>query len=208
MNKQILSVVLLVFFIFNLKATTTLVSFEAFTHNSKVDLKWIIKTEDANSFFIVERSKDNVLFEEVVRVESVAKGQSYMEYFDSDYSPLEGVSYYRLKQIDSKKEELLNNVVSISYYKPIQPIHPEIAITENPHTATTDFSVLLKGFEGKEVLVVLHNKKGDEFFSKVYLSGTDHHLVAVDPKKRLPKGEYVITASVNNHVYSKSIVVK
>lgn len=191
-----------------LNSGVDLVSFDAFTHAGKVDLKWVTKTENVTAFFIVERSRDGKTFEEVIRVEGVAKGQFYMEYFDADYSPLEGVSYYRLKQTNAKGEELLHNIISVNYNKPITTITPGIAIAQNPESPATDFNVLLKGFEGKQVLVVLRNNKGEEFFSKVYLSATAHHLIALDPQRSLPRGEYIITASVNNQVYCKPISVK
>ena len=213
MRKILLTVLVLV--VFALKGFTTefisdinLVSFEAITHGGKVDLKWVTKTENVNSFFIVERSRDGKLFEEVLRVEGIAKGNFYMEYFDADYTPLEGLSYYRLKQTNAKGEELLHSVISVDYYKPLHSTDPGIAVARNPKASATDIHLLLKGFEGKEVLVVLRNKKGEEFFSKVYLSTTAHHLVGVDPAKSLPKDEYIITACVNNKIYSKSILVK
>ncbi|MFL5754369.1 MAG: hypothetical protein ACJ76F_13240 [Bacteroidia bacterium] len=186
-----------------------LISFEAIINTDKVDLKWVTKAENVNAVFIVEKSKDGKSFEEVMRVTGVGKGNFYMEYFDADYTPIEGVSYYRLKQANETGEEVLHNIVAVSYFKPVTANNPEIAVAANPGTSSTnDFSLLLKGFEGKEVLVVLRNKKGDEFFSKVFLSSTAHYLVALDPERTLPSDEYLVTASVNNKIYSKKITVR
>ncbi len=213
MRKILLSAVYsLAFFVAVTPATASstaieLVSFEVIGHADKVDLKWATRTENVNAVFIIERSRDGKNFEEVTRVSGAGKGNFYMEYFDADYAPLEGVSYYRLKQSNGKGVELLHNPISINYNKPIKAVTPGITIAQNPD-ASNDFSVLLKGFEGKEVLVVLQDKNGEAFFSKVYLSATDHHLVAIDPHKNLSAGEYLVVASVNNKVYSKSITVK
>jgi fibronectin-binding autotransporter adhesin len=186
-----------------------LISFEAIINTDKVDLKWVTKAENVNAVFIVEKSKDGKAFEEVMRVTGAGKGNFYMEYFDADYTPIEGVSYYRLKQANETGEEVLHNIVAVSYFKPVAANNPEIALAANPGTSSVnDFHLLLKGFEGKEVLVVLRNKKGDEFFSKVFLSSTAHYLVALDPERTLPSDEYLVTASVNNKIYSKKITVR
>lgn len=185
-----------------------LVSFEAIINSDKVDLKWVTKAENVNAVFIVEKSKDGKSFEEVMRISGANKGNYYMEYFDADYTPIEGVSYYRLKQANQSGEEVLHNIVAVSYFKPVSATTPEIAVAHNPAGNISDYNVLLKGFEGKEVLVVLRNKKGEEFFSKVFLSSTAHYLVALDAERTLPSGEYLVTASVNNKIYSKKITVR
>jgi hypothetical protein len=192
-----------------LTAGVDLVSFEAIINTDKVDLKWVTKAENVNAVFIVEKSKDGKTFEEVARVAGAGKGNFYMEYFDADYTPIEGVSYYRLKQANPSGEEMLHNVVAVSYFKPVHATNTDISLTTNPGTSNAnDFNLLLKGFEGKEVLVVLRNKKGEEFFSKVFLSSTAHYLVGLDPERALPADEYLITASVNNKIYSKKITVR
>ena len=185
-----------------------LISFEAIINSDKVDLKWVTKTENVNAVFVIEKSKDGKTFEEVMRVTGAGKANFYMEYFDADYTPIEGVSYYRLKQANETGEEVLHNIVAVSYFKPVSASTPEIAVAQAPGNNSTDFNLLLKGFEGKEVLVVLRNKKGDEFFSKIFLSSTAHYLVGLDAERILPPDEYLITASVNNKIYSKKITVR
>ena len=190
-------------------AGVDLVSFEAIINFNKVDIKWVTKTEDVNALFVIEKSKDGVNFEEVMRVTGAGKGNLYMEYFDADYKPSEGISYYRLKQSNETGEEVLHNIIAVNYFKPEEiPTSPEIVVSKSPKGSNSEFNMLLKGFEGKEVLVVLRNKKGDEFFSKVFLSSTSHDLIGIDPDKTIPSGDYLITASVNNKIYSKRIKVR
>jgi hypothetical protein len=185
-----------------------LVSFEALQNNGKIDIKWVTKAEYINSYFVVERSKDGKTFEEVLKVPGNGKGNFYMEYFDADYTPAEGVSYYRLKQVTESSEEIIHSNIVVNYFKPIPVAAPEIAITQSPDTEEQDFNLLLKGFEGKEVLVVLRDKAGNEYFSKVFLSHTQHYLAALDPDNTLPPGDYLVTASTNNKIYSKKLKVR
>ncbi|MCD6066271.1 MAG: hypothetical protein K0S33_1097 [Bacteroidetes bacterium] len=185
-----------------------LVSFEALQNNGKIDIKWVTKAEYVNSYFVVERSKDGKTYEEVLKVPGNGKGNFYMEYFDADYTPSEGLSYYRLKQITTGSEEIIHSNIVVNYFKPVAVTSPEIAIAQSPDHDEQDFSLLLKGFEGKEVLVVLRDKAGNEYFSKVFLSSTQHYLAALDPEQTLVPGEYLITASTNNKIYSKKVKVR
>lgn len=186
-----------------------LVSFEVLQNNNKVDIKWVTKAEFVNSYFVVERSKDGKVYEEVIRMPGNGKGNFYMEYFDADYAPAEGISYYRLKQVTESSENLIHSNIVVNYFKPAEPVtSSDIAVTQNPASQDQEFNLLLKGFEGKEVLVVLRDKAGNEYFSKVFLSATQHYLAALDPERTLKPGEYLVTASSNNKIYSKKIKVR
>jgi len=77
-----------------------------------------------------------------------------------------------------------------------------------PSSKDQEFNLLLKGFEGKEVLVVLRDKAGNEYYSKVFLSATQQYIAALDPERTLKPGEYLVTASSNNKIYSKKIKVR
>ncbi|NQX98097.1 MAG: hypothetical protein HRT73_09495, partial [Flavobacteriales bacterium] len=78
----------------------TLLSFEATANEDKVDLKWSTSTEINNGFFTIERSADAKNWEEIVTTNGAGNSNQTIEYFETDYEPLEGVSYYRLKQTD------------------------------------------------------------------------------------------------------------
>ena len=54
------------------------------------------------------------------------------------------------------------------------------------------------------MLVVLQDKKGKQFFPKVFMNATPQYIAAYDPEQKLPHGEYVVTASVNNKISSKT----
>ena len=183
-----------------------LISFEATQNNEKVDIKWITKTENNASLFVVEKSTDGKNFQEVLKMNGAGKQNFYMEYFDADYQPAEGLSYYRIKQVTSVGEEIIHGSIAVNFFKP--HVASDVEIMQNPDAKKQELNLLLKGFEGKEVLVVLRNKKGEEFYSKVFLSATAHYLAALDPERHLPAGEYLITASHNDKIYSKKIHVR
>jgi hypothetical protein len=78
----------------------TLVSFTAFYNGDQVDLSWTTATEINNSYFNIERSQDGKHFEAIGKVDGAGNSQAYLNYGFTDHSPLSGIVYYRLKQVD------------------------------------------------------------------------------------------------------------
>jgi len=77
-----------------------LLSFDAVQNEENVSLFWSTASEINNSYFIVERSKDGVYWNDILEVEGAGNSSTIITYQDIDYEPLLGVSYYRLRQVD------------------------------------------------------------------------------------------------------------
>jgi hypothetical protein len=179
-----------------------LISFEAIQNGAKIDFKWVTSSINNAMYFIIEKSSDGKNFEELMKVQGSPHCYPNMEYFDTDYAPTEGKTFYRLKHVNTDGEVAIFNTVPVNFSIPI----PEVSLMQEK--GTEDLSLSLKGFEGKDVLVVLRDMKGNEFYSKMFLTATKHHIVALDPESKIPSGNYIITASVNNKIYSKKVVVR
>jgi hypothetical protein len=74
--------------------------FRAALSNRKVYVNWITEAEINCGSFIVERSSDNVNYTAIKTVEGAGNSTSMRHYSVTDHTPLHGVSYYRLKQVD------------------------------------------------------------------------------------------------------------
>ncbi len=85
--------------------------------NKHVDLSWTTATELNCAFFDIERSSDGLSFGQLAR--QVGAGNSFIKrhYSYKDQSPLPGVAYYRLKQVDFNGK---------SNYSPICSVNNEI----------------------------------------------------------------------------------
>lgn len=77
-----------------------LATFSATLVNKQVDVKWTTQAEINNHYFTIERSADNVTFSELGRVDGAGNTTTTQNYSFTDFHPLTGVSYYRLKQTD------------------------------------------------------------------------------------------------------------
>jgi hypothetical protein len=69
-------------------------------NNSIVQLDWQTASEQNNDYFTVERSADNNHWESIKKVPGAKNASTVSSYKVVDYTPLFGISYYRLKQTD------------------------------------------------------------------------------------------------------------
>lgn len=177
-----------------------LLNFDAIFDNTKVELTWSSDTENNNNFFTIEKSKDATNFEEVTSFKGFGNHSNIMSYFDVDYTPYEGISFYRLKQTDAKGKVLSSRLVSINNKISTNNLSMnQSAVYDNPAS--------LMGSENKEVLVVLRNDKGEESYSKVVIDET-YHVLSSDATTKLDNGTYTVVASSDNRLYSQKLVVR
>lgn len=177
-----------------------LLSFDAIITDKKVELTWASDTENNNNFFTVEKSKDALVFEEVINIKGFGNYSSLISYFDIDYNPYEGVSYYRLSQTDVEGNVLSSRLVSIN--------NTSSSSNLANNNILDDPSGNLMGSENREVIVVLRNEKGLESFSKVIVDKNNNVTVPENSDYKLDNGTYTVVASSNNKLYSQKVFVK
>jgi hypothetical protein len=93
-----------------------LISFNArVLANESVKLEWQTASETDNAFYSIERSRDGLNFETIANIQGVGNSDIKNAYSYIDLKPIEGVSFYRLRQTDfngvSETTELLRIVV-------------------------------------------------------------------------------------------------
>ena len=182
-----------------------LVSFEANFNVDKVELKWITATEINNDFFTIEKSKDLKNWEIVSNVSGAGNSNINIEYFEVDYSPIQGVSYYRLKQTDFDGAFTYSTLVPVKVEK---KINSGISLFPSPVESGQEVKIQFSEFLNTEVLIVLRDIKGEEYYSKAFLHTEDGLLIAVPIDKEIPSGLYLITASSENQIYSQKLVIR
>ncbi|MGV3609861.1 MAG: CUB domain-containing protein [Fluviicola sp.] len=117
-----------------------LVSFDAkAVNNNSVNLYWETSSEQNNDYFVIERSVSGYDgWEEIAMVDGAGNSQTSLYYSAIDQLPLNGVSYYRLKQIDFDGQERVHEMESV--YIDIAGVG-DLVIFPNPATEL----VTLKG---------------------------------------------------------------
>ncbi len=108
-----------------------LISFIASPVGNIVNLNWSTASELNNDYFTVERTKDGIIFEEVIRKQGAGNSNTVLQYSAIDYNPYNGKSYYRLKQTDFNGEFSYSDFVAVNFEKQYH-----FAIFPNPFTTT------------------------------------------------------------------------
>jgi hypothetical protein len=181
-----------------------LLYFNADANNEKIDLRWATASETNNDYFTVERSKDGELWSNLLNVDGAGNSSYIIQYLDFDLKPLNGTSYYRLKQTDYDGNFSYSNIAVVHYSN---GSGLDVTVFPNPNDGNS-FNLEFIGFGNEEVLIVIRDVIGREYYSKAYLVSENNTIYAVSLTDKLPSGTYLITASSDENVLSKKIVVR
>lgn len=127
---------------------TTLLSFTATKKTASTALlQWKTAHEEQNDYFVVERSADADMWNEVGRVMVTEKSDIERSYNLTDYEPLQGVNYYRLRIVDKDGSYKLSSVRQLFFNGNASVI----TITPNP---ARDAATVVFGKSTKEALTM------------------------------------------------------
>ena len=107
-----------------------LLYFTAKQSGTKVKLDWATASEQNNDYFVVERSQDGTNFTEVFRKKGAGNNSNTLYYNGFDNTPMEGISYYRLKQVDYDAKFKYSDIQSVNFK--FDPAEVGIKIYPNP----------------------------------------------------------------------------
>lgn len=129
-------------------------------NNSEVFLSWVTDEDDAHDYFMIERSKDGILFE------PIGKLQTKPPYRFTDKQPVSGVNYYRIQQVDKDGKYKYSKVISVRL--------TNIVVSQVfPNPASTRINVELTGNEAEEMRFELLDNSGRLMKQKnVHVQGT------------------------------------
>lgn len=131
-------------------------SFGLIQNNNQVDISWVTASERDNDYFTIERTVDGINFEIIGTVKGTGNSSVEKSYTFTDYKPIEGISYYRLKQADFNGKFEVFNPKSIDF-KSLQA--SEIVVYPNP---TTDGNVVLSlSKEIKNATILIYSLNGN-----------------------------------------------
>ncbi|MCC6690190.1 MAG: T9SS type A sorting domain-containing protein, partial [Bacteroidia bacterium] len=200
---------------FTLASTTTenplpidLLSFTAKPNGNFVDVKWSTATETNNDYFNVERSADRINTETIATVNGAGNSSTALNYFTVDESPLSGVSYYRLKQTDFDGKYKYYNWVAVNFETTQKNFGFDIY--PNPANPNTGVSINLQGAKADQpVIVVVYDELGKEVLSKIIvLEKNNTGVTAIDPSSTLASGIYIISATSDNSICRKKLIIR
>ncbi len=148
-----------------------LVSFEGLIHEGNVYLEWVTASELNNDHFLIQRSTDGHLFQDVGTVLGVGNSQEKVRYVFQDGTPVNDRLFYRLKQIDIDGSYSLSNVIEVSSIpSTVGPI--SVQVFPNPASTSLNIknqsltplqSIRMFDIYGKEVILDINHTSQDEY---------------------------------------------
>jgi hypothetical protein len=171
-----------------------------YNDNNKVEISWTNPSHMNVDYFIIERSKNGNSFKEILKVDGSENNGSLIEYFEIDNKPLNKKGYYRIKQVDVDGKTYFSEMVAATNINYIKPL---VNLFINPKNKKK-----LKDYDEKNVLVVLLDFEGNEYISKVNLVVENRQLVVTYSNIKLLTGDYLISATSDDRIYGKKIIVK
>lgn len=112
-----------------------LIRFDASSHSGKVVTKWETASEVNNDYFIVERSTDAITFSKIGIVNGAGTTSEHNLYSLTDLSPVVGLNYYRLKQVDFDGGYTFSDIVAVKVNGSVN----DITIYPNPANSVIRF---------------------------------------------------------------------
>ena len=181
-----------------------LLFFDANVIEKTVHLSWVTATEINNDYFTLEKSVDAKNWEVVTYTQGAGNSNQLINYLEVDYQPYKGISYYRLKQTDFDGSYKYFDIVPV---KMVNTDSIDIAVYPNPVEHLQTVTVEHSFNNNQEVLVVLRDIQGKEFYSKVHLSSSNNKLIGIPIDYQIPSGVYFVIATSENKIFSKKLII-
>jgi hypothetical protein len=149
-------------------------------------LHWSTATERSNDYFVIERSYDALLFEEIARVKGSGDSYSTVEYEYLDVNSNVYNVYYRLKQVDYDSDFNYSKVIVV------QKTRINLSVYPNP----TSDELIVEGDFMEVLQFSLTNVRGNSV--AVDFKIEDHRYVM--DVSGLMKGVYILRVNTGTDV--------
>ncbi|MDP2387492.1 MAG: T9SS type A sorting domain-containing protein [Bacteroidota bacterium] len=184
-----------------------LTEFYATPENNGVVLNWSTATEKNSDRFEIEKSIDGLSFEKIGTEDSKAtNGNSnyQLNYSYTDNAPSDGMSYYRLKQIDFNGAFEYHPIISVDF-----EVKNNIRFVVFPNPNMGEFSVDFSGIENEhEVLIEMYSMEGKVVYKNQFTSESmATNTVHIVPEEKIRSGQYIVNFYVEGIKYPVKVLV-
>lgn len=168
---------------------------------NKAHIEWRIETDTEIDHYVVERSYNGVVFEDLAQVKSKqsSEEQAYHIYDDQPFSP---ISYYRLKIIQKDGSVRFTDVVSVSFERSLQ----QIRIYPNPANEQAIISYFSQTNE--DISYEVFDAHGQLIHQGIEYGSSQQHIVNINTID-WQAGLYMIRIFTSNGIgTTKKIVIR
>lgn len=178
----------------------TLVSFTGKATAEGVKFEWITAAEKNNEFFTLERSTDASNFEAIEKIKGAGNSKTLLTYRTTDESPLNGVSYYRLRQTDYNGETTVSKVVSVQVEKAASAASSAFRMYPNPIAASDNLNLELPA---ENATITILGKGGEVVLTQQATSVSEQV-----PLNNLTPGMYMVRVQTGSDATVQRLIVR
>lgn len=181
-----------------------LISFTADCQSYYAQIKWTTAAESKKGYFLIERTNDGVHYQTVTMIQNSVTDKATSEnheYSFKDESPLLGVSYYRISEVDSVENRKL--YINTIVYTPCQNDETINAVVED-NQVTVSVNALTNDPNVCNISIINPENKAILNHTKKVSVGMNSYKVETN----LNEGLYNLKVSYrNNKVFNKPFKV-
>lgn len=178
----------------NVPLPLNLTSFSVQKAGSNVQINWSTAQEQNSKNFEVQRSTDQNNWSTVATVAATGSSNTTANYSATDYSPAQGVNYYRLKIVDADNSYTMSEVKSVNFAS-------GFAVSISPNPASTYINVTLSGNGSSKVIMSDLNGK------VVYNQTTTAPKLQIN-SSTFAKGMYIIKVVNGADISTNKVIVQ
>ncbi len=170
-----------------------------YLQNKTVNVAWKTTNELNTDNFVVERSDDSRTFTSLQKITAKGNNAASVEnYATVDLQPLQGTSYYRLREVDRQGAVTYSNIVSVTVLA-----NGTLVISPNP--VHDNLHVLLQSRASGQAIFVVSDITG-KIVAKQKSAIIEGMNTIHIPATSLSKGIYVLKVIQNNAVQSVKFI--
>jgi len=150
-----------------------LLNFDAQLINRKTEVTWSTDSEKNSAYFSIQRSINGTDFEEIGQRLAAGNSTTLINYQFTDTEPLYGVSYYRLKQLDSDGSFTFSSVKTV-YNAPLE------LLSLFPNPAEDGLNLVITSPRNMDIQLLVHDNLGKLVKSEQIALNTGFNSVIID----------------------------
>jgi hypothetical protein len=164
----------------------TLIDFSGYYDNGSDYLQWKTATETDNAYFDVQKMTTNGEFQSIGTVKGAGTSNIEHSYSLVDPSPLAGVNYYRLRQVDIDGNFSFSNIISIA-----TPMTEAITVSIYPNPAKNYVNISINSTESYTGMLTVTDIIGNVVYQNAIASGEGPTQTGIDISG-YGQGQYII----------------
>ncbi|MEA3447905.1 MAG: T9SS type A sorting domain-containing protein [Bacteroidota bacterium] len=178
-----------------------LLDFTAYCQNDNAVLTWSTASELNNNYFTIERSTDGTNWTQIASVKGAGTVNQKNNYDFTDMNKPNGLTYYRLSQVDFDGETEKLKVKELNC-EDFNSLETKAEVFPNP--CKTELSILMKNWKDASTQIKVFDNYGRLVDEYKYETTQLVNLRKINTKSYIP-GSYVVQVITKNEVFNLRI---